>query len=121
MSYENIWENGGVYRRYSNYITGQEIIQSNQEVHGHAQFDSINYVINDLLNVTEHNVSHNEIKRIVAIDKAAALTNPNIKVAIITVIPTIQELASMYSDLINQTPFSCKVFESIDEAREWAI
>lgn len=121
MSYENIWEKNGVYRQYCNRITGKEILQAVQDVHGHAQFDSICYVINDLLNVTEHDVSYSEIKTLAAIDKASALTNPNIKIAMVATMSTIQDMASMYGKLINKSPFSCEVFTNLDEAREWVI
>lgn len=120
MSYENIWEKDGVYRKYSNCITGKEILQAVQDVHGSAQFDSICYVINDLLDVTEHDISHKEIKTIVAINRAAALTNPNIKVAVVATIPTIQDMVSLYCELMNNTPFSCEEFTKLEDARKWA-
>ena len=120
MSYINIWEEGGVYRKYTNFITGGEILQSIQDVHGSPDFDSISYVINDLLDITEYDISNNDIKTIVAIDKASALSNPNIKIAVVAAMPSIQNLTSLYSELINNTPFSCNVFSTIDEAREWA-
>lgn len=32
MSYENIWEEYGVYRKYNGRVTGKEILQAVQEV-----------------------------------------------------------------------------------------
>lgn len=121
MPYKNIWERDGVYRRYSNSITGKEVLQAVQDVHGHELFDSIRYVINDFLEVTKHDVSLHDIKSLAAIDKAAALTNPNIKIAIVTTMPTIQTLSSLYGELINKSPFTCKIFSCLDEARKWVI
>lgn len=121
MSYENIWEEGGVYRRYSNSITGKEILQSIQDVQGHSQFDSISYVINDLRYVTAHDVSLQDLKTIAAIDKASARTNPNIKIAIVSTMPKTQNMANMYGELIGNDLFTCEVFANLDDAREWAI
>jgi len=56
MSYENIWEKKGVYRKYSDYVHGDEMIKAMEDVHGHELFDFINYVINDFLHVTEHDI-----------------------------------------------------------------
>lgn len=101
MSYENIWEKGGVYRKYSNHVTGEEVFQAVQDVYGHAQFDSIHYVINDFLDVTNHDeVSHKDLKSLAAIDKAAAISNPNIKIAIVATLSTIQKMASTYGELM---------------------
>jgi len=121
MPYKNIWEDNGVYRKYSNHITGQEILQAAQDVHGHALFDSIRYVINDLLEVTKHDISPHEIRSLAAIDKAASITNSNIKIAIVATIPTIHAFSSLYSELINKTPFSCEIFTCIGKARKWVI
>ena len=120
MSYINTWEKDGVYRKYSHRVTGQEVIQALQDVHGDAKFDYIRYVINDLLDVTEHHVTDKEIRTIAAFDNAAALSNPNIKVAVVATMSTIQDLASMYSELISTSPYACEIFTTIGEARAWA-
>ena len=119
MPYENIWEKDGVYRRYCNRITGEEIMQAVQDIHGHSQFDSICYVINDLRYVTSHDISHRELKEVAMIDKASALSNPGIKIAIVTTMPTIQNIANTYGELIGNTSFTCELFSNLDEAREW--
>jgi len=119
MSYENIWEKKGVYRKYSDYVHGDEMIKAMEDVHGHELFDFINYVINDFLHVTEHDINRSDVITLAALDKAAALTNPNIKVAIVATIPTIKVLASLYGDLMNDSPYMSKIFTNLDEARTW--
>lgn len=119
MPYENIWEKDGVYRKYTQCIKGVDIIQAMGEVHGHELFDSIGYVINDFLNVTEINLNPAEIKTLAAIDKAAALTNPNIRIALVATMPTIQSMSEMYGDLMSESPYTCEVFSDLDEARKW--
>ena len=119
MSYENIWEKHGVYRKCSGRVTGKEILQAVQEVESDNRFDLIRYVINDFLDVTEVDVSFEEIKLIAAIDNAAALTNPNIKVAQVTINSGIEDLAKFYSDRPGNNRYPSKLFLSLDEAREW--
>lgn len=119
MSIKNIWEKSGVYRKYNDRINGEDIIQATEEVHSHALFDTFRYVINDLLQVTEHDVTSKDIITLAAIDKAAALTNPNIKIAIVATMPTIQMLASLYGDLTSNSPYKTEIFMNLDEARIW--
>jgi len=94
MSYENIWEKNGVYRKYNSGITGKELIQAAEDVLGHKLFDSISYVINDLLQVTEHDVKTSDIITLSEMDRVAADINPNVKVAIVATTPTVKLMAS---------------------------
>lgn len=119
MSYENIWEKQGVYRKYNGRVTGKEIRQAVEEVEGDARFESVRYVISDFLDVTEQDISPQDIEIIAAIDKAAAITNPDIKVAVVATSQAIQGMASMYCELSDDIPFPCKLFTNLEEAREW--
>lgn len=119
MSYENIWEKNGVYRKYNNGINGKELIQAAEDVLGHKLFDSIRYVINDLLHVTEHDVKTSDVLTLAEMDRAAVIINPDIKVAIVATILTIKILASLYGDLMSHSPYPSEIFSSLDEARAW--
>lgn len=120
MPFENIWEESGVYRKYHSQVTGNEISQAMEEVHGHELFDSIRYVINDYLNVIECTVTAADVVTLAALDKAAALSNPNIKIAIVATDSIIHLLANLYGDLIEDSSYTSKVFTNLDEARVWA-
>ena len=119
MSYENIWEKNGVYRKYKSGINGKELIQAAEDVLGHELFDSISYVINDLLTVTEHDVKASDIFTLSEMDRAAVQINPNVKIAIVTTTLTVQLLASLYDDLMSHSPYPIKIFENLHEARSW--
>jgi hypothetical protein len=120
MSYENIWEKRGVYRKYSGRVTGKEILRAVQAVEGDARFESVRYVINDFLDVTEQDISPEDIKIIAAIDNAAALTNPDIRVAVVATMEAIQKMAALYIELSIETPYLCEMFTSLSEGRGWA-
>ncbi len=119
MPYENVWEQQGVYRKYRGLVTGKEILKAAEEVEGDSRFDHIRYVINDFLAVTEQRISPKEIRIIAAIDKAAALSNPDIMVAIVATEQAIQEMAALYCDLSIDSPYPTRMFTGLDEAREW--
>lgn len=120
MSYKHVWEDKGLYRKYSGRVSGKEITQAVEEVHGHALFDSIRYVINNCLDVTQTDITSSEVTVLAALDKAAARSNPNIKIAIVATDSTIQKLAELYGDLIKHSPYTSKIFTNLDEARAWA-
>ena len=119
MPYKNTWEQHGVYRIFSGKITGQEVLQSVQEVESDNRFDNIRYVINNFLDVTEIGVSPKDIKIIAAIDTAAALTNPDIKIAQIATDPQIKALNILYSEVTGNSPYPTQVFSNLEDARKW--
>ncbi len=119
MPYNNFWEKNGVYRKYNNYITGTEILQAIEDVHNDIRFDSISYVINDLLNVSKYDISDKDIKTIAVIDSAAALSNENIKVAIVATQTDFEEMYPLYNELASKSSFAHEIFTSLAEARNW--
>ena len=121
MPFENIWEERGVYRKYHENVSSQEICDAMEDVHGHKLFDSIRYVINDYLDVTEFDVTTYDIITLAALDRAAALSNPHIKIAIVATESTIHMLANLYGDLIAASPYKSEIFTNLDEARAWVI
>lgn len=70
--------------------------------------------------MTEQDISPQDIEIIAAIDKVAAVTNPDIKVAVVATMAAIQDMAPLYCELSENIPFPCKLFTNLDEAREWA-
>ena len=120
MPFENIWEENGVYRKYHDRVNGEEVCQAMEDVHGHELFDSVRYVINDYLNITECDLTTSDIVSLAALDRAAALSNPHIKIAIVATESTIHMLAKLYGDLIDASPYTSEVFTNLDEARVWA-
>ncbi|NIX00504.1 MAG: hypothetical protein GWN13_20085, partial [Phycisphaerae bacterium] len=86
----------GVYRKVTGSITGAEYISAVEEVSSAPSFETIRYVINDLLEVTEQNLTTDDIEYMAAIDSAASKTNPNIVIAIIATEKQIQALAKLY-------------------------
>lgn len=119
MPYENSWEQHGVYRAFSGKVTGKELLQSIQQVEADKRFDTIKYVINNFLEVTEIDVSSRDIKVIAAIDAAAALSNPDIKIAQVATNPQIEKLNEIYSSISGQSPYPTKVFNNVEDARRW--
>ncbi|MEJ2142238.1 MAG: hypothetical protein P8Y24_07760 [Gammaproteobacteria bacterium] len=119
MSYKNIWEQHGIYRLFSGKLAGKELLESIQQVEADARFDSVRYVINNFLDVTEIDISPKDIKIIAAIDIAAALSNPHIYIAQVATDPQIEKLNELYSSVAGKSPYPTKVFNNLEDARKW--
>lgn len=90
MAYEIVWEPpNGLVKRHSGRVTGREILEAVRDVEGDYRFDTLRYVINDFSGCTEVNVSPAEIEEIAAIDRAAAVSNTKISIAIVATYPEV--------------------------------
>ena len=119
MSYTTEWEKNGVVWRYSDVVNGEELIKSNLEIYGDERFDIMKYQIVDLIDVNTFQVTRDEMLKMAAYDKAAALSNPRVKVAIVATIPAIKTLTELYEAANIESPWETRVFDSIADARAW--
>ncbi len=120
MPYEMLWEARGLHRRYFGRTSDQEIFDSVIATESSARFDELRYILLDFLEVEEVAVSNPAfVKEIAAIDSAAALTNPHIKLAVVTAGPEIRKLAEAYAGQ-PLCAYPVEVFSSLAEARDWA-
>jgi hypothetical protein len=120
MAFENYWERNGVTRTFNGFVDGQQVLDSIVEIGEDSRFDSVRYVINDFLNVVDIDISDRDVFRIAAIDRGASITNPNIRIAVVTNDNHMRDLAQRYGELMKDSPYQTLLFESIDAAREWA-
>ena len=119
MSYTTEWETHGVYWYYQNLVNGAELIKSNMEIYGDERFDTMKYQIVDTTAVTEFQVTRDDMLKVAAYDKAAALSNPRVKVAIVAKNTSIKTLTELYDAANTGSPWETRVFESVAEARAW--
>ena len=118
MSYEILWEPRGTVKRFYGHVTDGQLMQSVIDIEGDHRFDTLRYVINDFLAVASFAVSAANVRVIAAIDAAAALTNPNIKVAIVATDAQVHELAAVYASAPTK-PYPTAIFPDIAAARNW--
>ena len=119
MPYTHQWEKKGVYRKYTGNITGEEIISAMNVVESDARFVEIRYVINDFLETKIIDIDSATINMMAALDKAAALTNPYIKIAILTSDNSMHQLADQYRNKFSAPPYPTCIFTDLGDARRW--
>lgn len=120
MAYKNKWERCGVIRVFSGSIDGKQLLDSVISVEEDRRFDSIRYVINDFSNVVNIDINDRDVIRVAAMDRGASVTNPNIRIAVVTNDNRMRDLTQRYGELMKGSPYQALLFGSIDEARNWA-
>ena len=120
MPYSTTWEPGGVIWTFWGVVSGDEILRSNQEIYGDTRFDDLTYQIVDLTRVERFEVTRDDMALIAASDKAAARSNPNIRVAVAACDDVPRQLSLFYESAIAGSPWQQRVFDTVTEARSWA-
>ena len=85
MPHNITWKSEGLYREFTGEINGDEILESNFELHIHPDFQSIKYIINDFSKVTTHSIEENHTKVYATTDKIIANSKGCLKIAIVVV------------------------------------
>lgn len=118
MSYEIIWESHGVIKRFIGEVTDLDMMKSVIDTESDSRFDDLRYTINDFLEMTGFSFGLAEIDDIAIIDKGASMTNPRIRIAVVTTSPDIVNFAIHYANSpLNAYP--TKIFTSLADARAW--
>lgn len=118
MSYEIIWESHGVIKRFVGEVTDLDMMKSVIDTESDARFDDLRYTINDFLAMTGFSFGLSEIDDIAVIDKGASMTNPRIRIAVVTTSPDIVKLATHYATS-PMNAYPTKIFTSLADARAW--
>ncbi len=118
MAYEIAWEPRGVCKTFSGFVTSREFMQSITEFQGDARFDDCRYSLNDLSRVEGHDICEADVKRFAAFAIGAHHSNPNVRIAVVTVDDTIRSLLDFYS-APGHSPYPLRIFPTLAEARAW--
>ena len=119
MPHENTWETEGLYRVFTGEVSGDEILESNFELHVHPDFQKIKYVINDFTAVTSQTIAAVHTKAYAKTDDIISNTKGSLKIALIVINEPLISLANSYREQMIGSSFECEIFQSIDDARNW--
>jgi len=115
MAYEMVWEDGGVYWKYSGLVTGEEILQASTQIYGDARFDSINYKYVNLINAEDITITDNEVLLIAYQHKAAEQSNPKVK-NIIVARPDCKPARDFVEFIKQNSKWKAELFHDVNEA-----
>ena len=118
MANKLTWEQNGVYWKYSEKVTGQELLETSTVIYGDPRFSDIRYKLVDFTDVDTVEIDKEDIIRVACQHRAAVLSNPRIKNAIVLNSKN-NKLANKFVDLFKGSSWEVQLFQSVDEANTW--
>ncbi len=119
MPYLHTWEQHGLLREFSGHVTSAEIARAVLESHAAPTFDDYRYVINDFRAVVAIELDAEVMEEVAAMDRAAYLSNPRVRIAVVEGPPSVVDTVAAYS-ASHMSPYPLRVFRDIASARSWA-
>jgi len=120
MAHTNTWNEHGLFRKFSEEISPEEILQSNFDIHACPEFETIKYIINDFTEVTDLVINTNHTKIYASTDDIISDTKGNLKIAIVAKLDAHIALANNYREEMKNKFFKCEIFQTLKEAQIWA-
>lgn len=120
MPYTVHWKKNGIFKKFTGLVTGREILESSIEVEKDPRFDDLEYAISDFCHAESVETTKEEMEVLKAIVCAAALTNSNIRLAIVACHAETRALAKEYIKALDQDPHITRIFDSLEDAHHWA-
>ena len=121
MAYELIWEDNGVYWKYSGNVEGNEIIDASTSIYGDARFITLKYKFVDFFDVKNFKMDKSQLALIAYQHLAAERANPYLKNAILIKSGhKTTRMAHEFAAYFNKSSWEVKVFTDMDEANKWA-
>ena len=120
MAHTNIWNENGLFRKFTGEISPEEILQSNFDIHKRPEFETIKYIINDFTEVTDLVINTNHTKIYASTDDIISDTKGNLKIAIVAKLDAHIALANNYKEEMKNKFFKCEIFQTLEEAQVWA-
>jgi len=118
VGYELSWEPRGLVKRFFGDVTEKQFIDAVIDSESDARFDGLRHVINDFRDVESFVFTPEDVDYVAAIDNAAAVSNPNIRIAVITSSPEIIALATQYAES-SLNVYPTRIFATLADARAW--
>lgn len=109
-----------LFIRYSNIVTGDELVTSALDIASDPRFDHTHFIVADWSDYRRTNISIKDIKTLVAVMKSICKGCPFVKNA--TVIRrdgTGNALVALYKMLIDETSWEVEIFHECEQAFDW--
>ena len=116
------WINDGqlLLTRYTEFVTGEELIQSALRKSGDMRFDNVRYILSDWTEVGRVQASTEDIKALVACLRPISQICPDAKSAsIVKPDPQGNALVAWYKYLADDLSWQVEIFASIEDATVW--
>lgn len=118
MTYQIEWKTRGVLKRFFGHVTDHDMLQSVLDIESDRRFDDLRFIINDFAGITGSSVDLATIEEIAIADHGASLSNPSIRIAVVTTSAEIRLLAEHYANS-PLNAYATRIFASEADACSW--
>lgn len=118
MAYTLTWEARGILRTFHGRVSASEFARAQGEMYGDPRFEGARYALIDLSGATELVSTPADVEEIVASNRGAFITNPHLRVAVVTTDAPMHVLLQRMADV---SAYPLRVFATLAEARQWAM
>ena len=119
MAYQLIWKGEKVEACFHGNVTNSELNAITSEFYGNKRFDNARYLLINFLDVTSFAASEFDLMAIGAMDSAASISNPKIKVAMVSDKEEVLKLLSSHNKGAKNCAWPIEMFSSKEEAEKW--
>lgn len=121
MAFTQEWKNDGVYRKYFDKLTSEDLIYSNSQLVGKAEFETIKYLIVDFTGITSIEIDGKDVDIATLFNEKSNPYNKDIKVALVSDNTELQSLIEKYlENTLTLVPYAQqKLFNNLIEAQSW--
>jgi len=119
MPHVAIWKPDGVHKKLSGFITAIEFIRAATEVLSDPRFDDARYVIKDLSEVTEHEITAVTLADLAVIHSGFQWINPNCRIVFITTEKYLIKLIKRILLSPRLAPYPVEILPTLVEAGDW--
>ena len=119
MTYVSEYGNAGAEIFYTGTVTGAEIYRAKNEFFAHRFLQKPRYVICDFTGAGAFDVSPEDVDMIVAQDRRAMTSHPELMEAVVAPRPVVFGLARMWQSKVDDVRPHTAVVKTRDEAIAW--
>jgi hypothetical protein len=121
VPHRTVWASRGVTWSFRGVVSGEELVEANQEVYLDERFPLIRYQIVDLSQVERFDVSPADMRLLAENDHAASRLNPSVRVAVVATDERVRELSLYYEGQSSDSTWDQQLFDTPAAAEQWAL
>ena len=119
MAHTYNWEPEGLYRKFFDEISAEEILSSNFEIQRAPEFTDIKYLINDFTDVTGYTLTEEHTGIYAKTDDIISDSKGKLAIAIVVGNKEQKAFAEAYRQQLTNKFYIVEIFDALQDAREW--
>lgn len=119
MGYKIDWGENYIHIQYEGEVDLNEMIGMNGLISRNPKYNSLKYNISDFLGVTNLNISKKDIETLSAFHEIPSISNPNLKLVVVSDNNDIREKVLQYINLMKNNEWEVKLFDNLEASMEW--